>query len=415
MPAKKGSTVKKSAAKTPEKKESAAKRPSVKESAAKKPSVKESATKKSLAKDSGAKKSSAKESAAKKSPVKESTAKKPSAKASVANEQAANAPSTRKPAAEHRDKGSARRDESASGPGAPARRPSAKGTSGQSARGASGEKSPAPESARAPGRRPAARRVLAAVAMPSITPAPAPQDAEDATADATSIALKSSRTERADPGQRDPRSPKPAQGRAIGDAFASDEPSSSDKPLISNLTSHFLLALPGLSDPNFHGAIVLVAEHNERGALGLMINKPAAMDLAALLSRIEVDSKGVRLDGTPVYVGGPVQTDRGFVLHEAVQTYGATMTIGEDILLTTSKDVLESVARGEGPARMLVALGYAGWGPGQLEAEIAENVWLTMPADSGILFDVPPERRFASAYETLGIDPALIAPSAGHA
>ncbi len=183
----------------------------------------------------------------------------------------------------------------------------------------------------------------------------------------------------------------------------------------TDLSNHFLLAMPNMADPNFSGAVVLIAEHSERGALGLVVNKPTTMTLATLLERIDLahhDDDQARL---PVYFGGPVQTDRGFVLHQPQGDWSSTVAIGPDLSLTTSKDVLEAVAEGEGPERLLVTLGYAGWGPGQLEAEISQNAWLTVKADPALLFDTPAEERFIQAYQMLGIDPALLAPAAGHA
>ncbi len=196
----------------------------------------------------------------------------------------------------------------------------------------------------------------------------------------------------------------------------------SDPATSIDLSNHFLLAMPGMADPNFTGAIVLVAEHSEKGALGLVVNKPTSMTLSTLLSRIEregesTDAASAAHPGAeqPVFFGGPVQGDRGFVLHQPMGNWNSTVKIGEDIALTTSRDVLEAVAGGHGPARLLVTLGYAGWGPGQLEAEIGQNAWMTMPADADLLFDTPVAERFTHAYRRLGIDPALLSPQAGHA
>ena len=194
-----------------------------------------------------------------------------------------------------------------------------------------------------------------------------------------------------------------------------------DSTAATDLSNHFLLAMPGMADPNFAGALVLVVEHNDKGALGLVVNKPTTMSLPTLLSRIELDvvPGNDRDPGAPaavqVFYGGPVQTDRGFVLHQPSGHWNSTVAIGDQISLTTSKDVLEAVAAGRGPERLLVTLGYAGWGPGQLESEIGQNAWLTMPADPGLVFDIPADARFAEAYRMLGIDPLLIAPRAGHA
>jgi putative transcriptional regulator len=190
-----------------------------------------------------------------------------------------------------------------------------------------------------------------------------------------------------------------------------------DASAATDLSNHFLLAMPGMADPNFAGALVLVVEHNDKGALGLVVNKPTTMTLPTLLSRIELDVVDPA-DGSSdvqVFYGGPVQTDRGFVLHQPSGQWSSTVAIGAEISLTTSKDVLEAVAAGIGPSRLLVTLGYAGWGPGQLEAEIGQNAWLTMPADADLVFDTPADARFAEAYRKLGVDPTLIAPRAGHA
>jgi putative transcriptional regulator len=183
----------------------------------------------------------------------------------------------------------------------------------------------------------------------------------------------------------------------------------------TDLSNHFLLAMPTMADPNFSGAVVLIAEHSDRGALGLVVNKPTTMTLSTLLERIDLSQGDDLQSRTPVFFGGPVQTDRGFVLHQPQGEWSSTVAIGPDLSLTTSKDVLEAVAEGSGPTRLLVTLGYAGWGPGQLEAEISQNAWLTVEADPALLFDTPAEERFVQAYQILGIDPALIAPAAGHA
>lgn len=193
-------------------------------------------------------------------------------------------------------------------------------------------------------------------------------------------------------------------------------PDSSAKTAASiDLSNHFLLAMPGMLDPNFTGTVVLIAEHSDKGALGLVVNRPTDMTLSTLLSRIELDAEPAAPSAMPVFFGGPVQTDRGFVLHSPAGAWTSTVPIGDGISLTTSKDVLEAVAEGSGPEQLLVTLGYAGWGPGQLEAEIRQNAWLTMPADAGLVFDTPVEERFAQAFKRLGVDPVLLSPQAGHA
>ncbi|HMN83009.1 MAG TPA: YqgE/AlgH family protein [Burkholderiaceae bacterium] len=183
----------------------------------------------------------------------------------------------------------------------------------------------------------------------------------------------------------------------------------------ANLTNHFLVAMPGLADSNFGGSVVFVAEHTAKGALGLVINRPMELDLQSLFERIDLLLPPSEFAGSPVYYGGPVQTDRGFVLHTPVGNWGSTVTVGDDVGLTSSKDVLEAVARGDGPSKLLVTLGYSGWGPGQLEEELARNSWLTMAADPAVIFEAPPEERLLRAYGLLGINPAFLSSAAGHA
>jgi len=185
--------------------------------------------------------------------------------------------------------------------------------------------------------------------------------------------------------------------------------------LATKLTNHLLVAMPGMADPNFGGTVVFVAEHSAQGALGLVINRPMELDLHTLFERIDLQLERDALAGSPVYYGGPVQTDRGFVLHQPLGSWGSTVAVGGEVGLTSSKDVLEAVAAGSGPDRLLVTLGYSGWGPGQLEDEIARNAWLTTPADVDVIFETPVEQRLARALGLLGIDPAFLSSAAGHA
>lgn len=182
-----------------------------------------------------------------------------------------------------------------------------------------------------------------------------------------------------------------------------------------NLTNQFLIAMPAMTDPNFHGAVVYVCEHGDKGALGLVINRPTELTLGQLFDKIELKLEIAPLREQPVFFGGPVQTERGFVLHQPRGSYSSSLAIGENAALTTSRDVLEDVARGQGPQRMLVTLGYAGWGQGQLEHEVSENAWLTLPANESIIFDTPPEQRFSAALGLLGIDPLHLTGQVGHA
>ncbi|WP_229204455.1 MULTISPECIES: YqgE/AlgH family protein [unclassified Duganella] len=185
-----------------------------------------------------------------------------------------------------------------------------------------------------------------------------------------------------------------------------------------NLANHFLIAMPSMHDPIFGGTVVYVCEHNENGVLGVVINKPTDMTMEVLFDRIdlEVSSAAERhLESEPIMFGGPVQDDRGFVLHTPGAHYSSSLTVTNDVAFTTSIDVLEAVARGQGPERMMVSIGYAGWSPGQLEDELARNGWLTVAADPRIVFDVPIEERYQAAIKLLGFDPLMLNSEAGHA
>jgi putative transcriptional regulator len=185
-----------------------------------------------------------------------------------------------------------------------------------------------------------------------------------------------------------------------------------------NLADHFLIAMPSMQDPIFGGTVVYICEHNDNGVLGVVINKPTDMTLQVLFERIDLTlSAGLDMPvvNEPIMFGGPVQDDRGFVLHTPGTPYSSSLKVTDEIAFTTSMDVLEAVARGTGPKRMLVSIGYAGWSPGQLEEEIGRNGWLTVAADPAILFDLPVEQRYVAAMKLLGIDPLMLASEAGHA
>lgn len=186
-----------------------------------------------------------------------------------------------------------------------------------------------------------------------------------------------------------------------------------------NLANHFLIAMSSMQDPIFGGAVVYLCEHNANGALGVIINKPTDMSMDVLFERIdlklEIQASRNASVSKPVMFGGPVQVERGFVLHAPPVKFSSTMQVSAEIALTTSKEVLEAAAAGNGPERMLVALGCAGWGGGQLEQEIVRNGWLTVQADPAVIFDAPIETRFAAAIRLLGIDPMMLAGDAGHA
>jgi putative transcriptional regulator len=182
-----------------------------------------------------------------------------------------------------------------------------------------------------------------------------------------------------------------------------------------NLTQHFLLAMPAMTDPHFAKTLTFICEHNEQGALGVVVNRPIEMTLHGLLEQIEITPQTDAAKRIPVHYGGPVQIDRGFVLHAPAGAWQSTLKVGETLGLTTSKDILQAVARGDGPQQIIVTLGYAGWAPGQLEQELAQNAWLTVAADSRILFDTPAEQRYDAGLKLLGIDLAMLSDDAGHA
>ncbi|MFZ5548570.1 MAG: YqgE/AlgH family protein [Pseudomonadota bacterium] len=186
-----------------------------------------------------------------------------------------------------------------------------------------------------------------------------------------------------------------------------------------NLTNQFLIAMPGMADDTFSGAVVYLCEHSEKGALGLVINKPIDITLANLFEKVDLSLEGSELAEQPVYFGGPVQTERGFVLHERqgddAQAFNSTLQVPGGLEMTTSKDVLEALSHGQGPKRVLVTLGYSGWSAGQLEDEIGRNGWLTVDAEPGIIFDTPVAERYDRALALLGIDPRMLSPEAGHA
>ena len=185
--------------------------------------------------------------------------------------------------------------------------------------------------------------------------------------------------------------------------------------ITNSLSNHFLIAMPALDDPNFHHTTTFICEHDEDGALGVVINRPLNMRLAEILKYMDIDPGSEEISATPVYMGGPVQSDRGFVLHEPTGDWEATLKVTDTIGITSSRDILQAIAAGEGPERAIVTLGYAGWGAGQLEQELADNTWLSGPASSKIVFDTPSEQRWEAAAALLGIDLNLLSSDAGHA
>ena len=191
-----------------------------------------------------------------------------------------------------------------------------------------------------------------------------------------------------------------------------------------NLTNHFLIAMPGLRDESFARSVVYMCEHSERGALGLVINKPSDISLKRLFEKVDLPLRRDDLAHSPVFQGGPVQTERGFVLHEPLfaaadkpeeSVYASTLTIEGGLEMTTSKDVLEAMSSGAGPRKVLVSLGYSAWGEGQLESELADNSWLTVNANPEVIFDTPVEQRYDRALALLGLELWMLSPDAGHA
>ena len=208
-----------------------------------------------------------------------------------------------------------------------------------------------------------------------------------------------------------PGMPHDASGR-FEEGFASSSAST------LNLADHFLIAMPSMDDPIFGRTVVYICEHNDKGVLGVVINKPTDMTMEILFERIDLtlgDETHSEVVNEPVMFGGPVQDDRGFVLHTPGVNYSSSLKVTDEVAFTTSIDVLEAVANGNGPRRLLVSIGYAGWSPGQLEEEIGRNGWLTVSADPHVLFDLPIEERYNAAIKLLGIDPMMLASEAGHA
>lgn len=184
-----------------------------------------------------------------------------------------------------------------------------------------------------------------------------------------------------------------------------------------DLTHHFLIAMPGMADPHFSKTLTYICEHTPQGAIGLIVNKPIDVTLANLFDQVEITlpTANLRLCETNVLFGGPVLMDRGFVLHQPLGDWNSTLKVNENTGLTTSKDILEAIGRGDGPTRILVTLGYAGWGPGQLEDEISRNGWLSVAANADLLFDLPSEARLTAAMGMLGLNYANLCDTAGHA
>ena len=181
-----------------------------------------------------------------------------------------------------------------------------------------------------------------------------------------------------------------------------------------SLQDHFLIAMPAMADPNFTQTVTYICKHDDEGAFGVVINRPSDLSLGEMLGQLAIDLKDRTLAERPVMHGGPVEPERGFVLHRSEQPFEGTLAVGE-IKLTSSPDILAALGRGAGPEPVLVALGYAGWGRGQLEVELSSNTWLTVPANPSIIFDTPYEQRWTAALGLPGVDIQRITEYAGHA
>ncbi|MBD3609977.1 MAG: YqgE/AlgH family protein [Gammaproteobacteria bacterium] len=184
----------------------------------------------------------------------------------------------------------------------------------------------------------------------------------------------------------------------------------------SKLSNHFLIAMPALADPDFFHSVTYLCEHNEEGAMGIVVNRPHEFQLGELFRQLEITPEDPALTKLTVYHGGPVQPESGFVLHELTDDqWEATMSTSDGLGLTASKDIIEAIAHGKGPKNYLIALGYAGWGAGQLEEEIKQNTWLSGPATDNVIFDTPISQRWEAAASLIGVDLSLISNEAGHA
>jgi len=183
----------------------------------------------------------------------------------------------------------------------------------------------------------------------------------------------------------------------------------------TSLANQFLIAMPGLSDPHFFRTVTLICEHSAEGAMGIIINRPIELTLGDVFRQLQIEDVDTHTARQPVHLGGPLQNNRGFVLHEFLGHCESTVAITDTIGISTSRDILTAIAHGEGPEQYLLALGYAGWGPGQLEQEIADNAWLSGPATMEVLFRTPSEARWATAAQVLGVDMTRLCGDAGHA
>ena len=183
----------------------------------------------------------------------------------------------------------------------------------------------------------------------------------------------------------------------------------------TNLTNQFLISMPSLKDPNFEKTVTYICAHNEDGAMGIVINKPLEIGLGEIFAQMDITIDNTSANNRPVFQGGPVQMDHGFILHQSSQEWDSSIVVSPDLTVTTSKDILEAMAGGEGPEESLVALGYAGWSAGQLEDELMANAWLTGPADSDIIFNTSSEQCWEAAAQHIGVDIEKLSSDIGHA
>lgn len=182
-----------------------------------------------------------------------------------------------------------------------------------------------------------------------------------------------------------------------------------------NLKNQLLIAMPNLADPNFFHTVTFICEHSDSGAMGIVINRPTDIKVAEVFEQMQIQGQQSLAAQAPVFVGGPVEEQRGFVLHTGDRGWDSTLNVADGVSVTTSRDILEAMARDQGPEQALIALGYAGWGAGQLEQEMLDNAWLTVPADKAILFELPPEKRWEAAASLIGVDLSLLSSDSGHA
>jgi len=185
--------------------------------------------------------------------------------------------------------------------------------------------------------------------------------------------------------------------------------------LSTYLTNQFLIAMPGLQDPNFFQTVTYICEHNEHGAMGIVINRPLNLALGEVLTQMSLRPCNKEIESIPVYQGGPVHTDRGFVIHRPLQRWKSSIIVSDEIGVTTSRDILQSIAAGHGPEQSFIALGFAGWGAGQLEQEMLDNAWLNGPADASIIFKTPCDQRWEVSAALLGINIERLSTDVGHA